>query len=78
MPPLPSSPLLSPSQKYHIPTEYAVFLVDASASARTPCGLTDVEVNLTVTDTKDGTARTYTNPIGTLFTPVRDAPFACP
>ena len=45
MPPLPSSPLLSPSQKYHIPTEYAVFLVDASASARTPCGLTDVEVS---------------------------------
>jgi hypothetical protein len=41
-------------------------------------GLTDVEVNLTVTDTTDGTAKTYTNPLGTLFAPVRDAPFSCP
>jgi hypothetical protein len=41
-------------------------------------GLTDVEVALTVTDTKDGTARSFTNQLGTLFLPVRDAPFACP
>ena len=41
-------------------------------------GLTDVEVSLTVTDTKDGTARTFTNPLGTLFSPVRDDPFSCP
>ena len=41
-------------------------------------GLTDVEVKLTVTDTKDGTAHDFTNPLGTLFTPVRDAPFSCP
>ncbi len=41
-------------------------------------GTTDVEVALTLTDTRDGTARTFTNPLGTLFAPVRDAPFSCP
>ena len=41
-------------------------------------GLTDVEVGLTVTDTRTGTAKTYTNPLGTPFLLIRDAPFACP
>ncbi len=41
-------------------------------------GLTDVEVTLTVTDTTDGTTRTYTNPLGTPFTLIRDAAFSCP
>jgi hypothetical protein len=35
-------------------------------------GLTDVEVNLRVTDTTNGTARTYSNPLGTTFAPIQD------
>jgi hypothetical protein len=41
-------------------------------------GLTDVEVVLTVTDTKDATVRTFTNPLGVLLAPIRDAAFSCP
>lgn len=43
-------------------------------------GLTDVQVVLTVTDTQNGTVRTYTNPQGTAFAPIQDtAAFAtCP
>lgn len=41
-------------------------------------GLTDVEVTLTVTDTINGTTRSYTNPLGTPFTLIRDGPFSCP
>ncbi|KAA0255474.1 MAG: hypothetical protein EDX89_05255 [Acidobacteria bacterium] len=41
-------------------------------------GLTDLDVTLTVTDTKDGTTRTYTNPLGQEFRLIRDAAFACP
>lgn len=41
-------------------------------------GLTDVEVALTVTDSSTGAGRTYTNPLGTPFLLIRDAPFACP
>ncbi|MBV9496576.1 MAG: hypothetical protein JOZ54_20190 [Acidobacteria bacterium] len=35
-------------------------------------GLTDVGVDLTVTDTKNGTTRVYKNPVGTKFTPIQD------
>ena len=35
-------------------------------------GLTDVEVELTVTDTVTGAANTYFNPLGTPFAPVQD------
>ncbi len=35
-------------------------------------GLTDVNVILTVTDTKTGTVQTYTNPQGTPFEPIQD------
>lgn len=35
-------------------------------------GLTNVNVVLTVTDTKNGTVKTYTNPAGTAFQPVQD------
>jgi hypothetical protein len=35
-------------------------------------GLTDVKVNLTVTDTKTGTVKTYTNPLGVAFQPIQD------
>jgi hypothetical protein len=35
-------------------------------------GLTDVKVNLTVTDTKNGTVKTYTNPLGVAFQPIQD------
>jgi hypothetical protein len=35
-------------------------------------GLTDVNVVLKVTDTKDGTFKTYTNPAGTAFRPIQD------
>ncbi|KAA0255472.1 MAG: hypothetical protein EDX89_05245 [Acidobacteria bacterium] len=41
-------------------------------------GLTDLDVTLTVTDTKDGTTRTYTNPLGQEFRLIRDPAFACP
>ena len=41
-------------------------------------GLTDVEIALTVSDTSTGASKTYTNPLGTPFVLVRDAPFACP
>lgn len=43
-------------------------------------GLTNVQVVLTVTDTQNGTVRTYTNPQGTAFAPIQDtAAFAtCP
>ena len=33
---------------------------------------TDVEVNLTVTDTASGQTRTYTNPLGSPFQPIQD------
>jgi hypothetical protein len=35
-------------------------------------GLTDVNVTLTVRDTKTGTTRTYTNPLGVAFQPIQD------
>jgi hypothetical protein len=35
-------------------------------------GLTNVQVNVTVTDTMTGTAKTYTNPQGTGFKPIQD------
>jgi hypothetical protein len=35
-------------------------------------GLTDVQVDLTVTDTRAGTVRTYHNPQGTAFQPIQD------
>jgi hypothetical protein len=35
-------------------------------------GLTDVQVTLRVLDTKSGTIRTYTNPLGTAFKPLQD------
>jgi hypothetical protein len=35
-------------------------------------GLTDVNVTLNVTDTKSGTVRTYTNPLGIAFQPIQD------
>jgi len=35
-------------------------------------GLTDVNVTLTVTDTKSGVVRTYTNPLGIAFQPIQD------
>jgi hypothetical protein len=43
-------------------------------------GLTNVEVTLTVTDTRDGATKTYRNPLGTAFLPIQDtAAFAtCP
>jgi hypothetical protein len=40
-------------------------------------GLTDLGVVFTVTDTANSTVRTYTNPLGTPFKLVRDAPFVC-
>jgi hypothetical protein len=41
-------------------------------------GLTDVEVELVVTDTADGTARLYRNPPRTAFAPIQDtAAFPC-
>lgn len=35
-------------------------------------GLTNVQVTLTVTDTEDGSSKTYTNPINTSFKPIQD------
>jgi hypothetical protein len=35
-------------------------------------GLTDVQVDLTVTDTKTGTVKTYNNPLGRAFQPIQD------
>ncbi len=35
-------------------------------------GLTNVGVTLTVTDTKTGAARIYTNPAGSAFQPIQD------
>ena len=35
-------------------------------------GLTDVQVDMTVTDTKNGTVKTYTNPLGRPFPPIQD------
>lgn len=35
-------------------------------------GLTNVQVTLTVTDTSNGTVRTYTNPQGVAFAPIQD------
>jgi hypothetical protein len=35
-------------------------------------GLTDVQVDLTVTDTKNGTVKTYNNPLGRPFQPIQD------
>ncbi len=35
-------------------------------------GLTDVQVSLTVTDTSNGTAKTYANPLGIPFEPIQD------
>jgi sugar lactone lactonase YvrE len=41
-------------------------------------GLTDLGVTLNVTDTRNGTKKDYTNPLGTGFTLLRDGPFGCP
>ncbi|HVE66185.1 MAG TPA: hypothetical protein VNC59_06360, partial [Thermoanaerobaculia bacterium] len=42
-------------------------------------GLTDVHVDLTVTDTLTGAVRTYENPQGTAFQPIQDtSAFLCP
>ncbi len=35
-------------------------------------GLTDTRVQITVTDTKNGSVKTYTNPLGTAFAPIQD------
>jgi hypothetical protein len=35
-------------------------------------GLTDVRVDLKITDTKTGTIKTYSNPLGTKFAPIQD------
>jgi hypothetical protein len=35
-------------------------------------GLTNVEVTLNVTDTRNGTPKTYFNPLGTPYAPVQD------
>ena len=35
-------------------------------------GLTDVNVTLTIRDTKTGTTKTYTNPLGVAFQPIQD------
>jgi hypothetical protein len=35
-------------------------------------GLTDVRVDLKVTDTKNGTVKTYVNPLGAPFQPIQD------
>jgi hypothetical protein len=41
-------------------------------------GLTDVQVNILVTDTQTGTTRTYNNPLGTAFEPIQDtSAFSC-
>ncbi|HSF42397.1 MAG TPA: hypothetical protein VLT87_21520 [Thermoanaerobaculia bacterium] len=41
-------------------------------------GLTDVRVRITVTDTRTGTVRTYTNPQSTAFRPIQDTgAFVC-
>jgi len=37
-----------------------------------PAGLTDVEVELRVTDTETGDLKTYVNPQGKRFQPVQD------
>lgn len=36
-------------------------------------GLTDVEVIITVTDTRSGLSKTYSNPQATPFAPIQDA-----
>jgi len=42
-------------------------------------GLTNVQVTLTVTDTKTGAQKQYTNPLGKAFQPIQDvAAFTCP
>ncbi|MEO6324982.1 MAG: hypothetical protein ABIT01_04760, partial [Thermoanaerobaculia bacterium] len=41
-------------------------------------GLTDVQVTFKVTDTKDGTYRTYPNALGHRFTTIADGPYSCP
>ena len=42
-------------------------------------GLTDVQVDLHVTDVLSGTVKTYSNPLGTPFVPVQDTTtFSCP
>ncbi len=41
-------------------------------------GLTDVQVTFKVLDTKYGTYRTYTNPLGSRFCTIADGPFSCP
>jgi hypothetical protein len=41
-------------------------------------GLTNVQVVVTVTDTQNGTVKTYTNPQGTAFKPIQDTgAFSC-
>ena len=41
-------------------------------------GLTDVQATFKVTDTRNGTYRTYTNALGHRFTTIADGPFTCP
>jgi hypothetical protein len=41
-------------------------------------GLTDIDVNLHVTDMRTGLTKDYRNPLGTLFQLIRDGPFECP
>jgi len=42
-------------------------------------GLTNVQVTLTVTDTKTGVQKIYANPQGKAFQPIQDvAAFSCP
>lgn len=40
-------------------------------------GMTDIEVQITVTDTYTGKSAVYRNPLGTEFSLIRQAPFSC-
>jgi hypothetical protein len=57
--------------------EVSLKLIDACALNQRfwvyTAGTTDVRVVLTVTDTKNGAVRTYTNPLGVPFTPILDS-----
>lgn len=41
-------------------------------------GLTDVRTRITVTDTRNGTVKTYLNPQGTAFLPIQDRALSRP